>query len=110
MAQEKTPFKYSSDSLLTKQADGERPYLPFLDNDQLSSGIYVLDAGATDQQQPHELDEIYYVLEGASKMYVESDSFDIKTGDILFVPAKAKHAFYDITKKLKLLVFFSKKQ
>ena len=39
-------------------------YLEFLRRDSLSCGLYVLEAGATDPQEPHQEDEVYLVLGG----------------------------------------------
>ncbi len=40
----------------------------FLRVPAMSAGIYVLPAGATDKQTPHQEDEIYYVVRGKAKM------------------------------------------
>lgn len=108
MAQEK--YVFQEKELLNQQDSLERPYLRFLDNDQLSSGIYVLKAGTEDGQQPHEWDEIYYVLEGIGKIQILQNSYEVVPGSIIFVPAHASHKFFDFPEDLKLLVFFSKKE
>ena len=104
------PLKSELNELYQNQEEKGRPYLRFLDNEQLSSGIYILEKGAEDLQEPHELDEIYFVLEGDAQLIVEEDTVKINKTDILFVPAYAKHKFINIQSTLKLLVFFSKKE
>lgn len=99
---------FSSEELLEVKAEMDRPYLPFFDNDNMSMGIYELKAGSTDEQNPHELDEVYYVLEGKCKFEVEGETMDVVPGGILFVRAQASHHFYDIEEDIKLLVFFTK--
>ncbi len=108
MGQEK--YIYHESELLEKQDSLERSYLRFLDNDQLSSGIYVLKAGVEDGQQPHDWDEIYYVLEGHAKIQILENDYKVSPGSIIFVPAHAPHKFFDYKEDLKLLVFFSKKE
>ena|SRR5215469_10937130 len=85
-------------------------YLEFVRVPSFTVGIYVLDAGATDLQKPHEEDEVYYVASGRAKMKVGSDgrteSFDVGSGTIIFVPARVHHCFYDIVDRLEILVFF----
>ena len=39
-------------------------YVDFLASEQLSVGLAVWPAGSTDHQQPHDEDEVYYVISG----------------------------------------------
>ena len=88
-------------------------YLEFVRVPSFSVGIYVLDAGATDHQQPHSEDEVYYVASGRAKMKIvaaaETRHFDVGAGTIIFVPARVHHSFYDISERLSVLVFFGPK-
>ncbi|NRB50493.1 MAG: cupin domain-containing protein [Saprospiraceae bacterium] len=84
-----------------------RPWLPFLKVPTLSSGIYTLKVGATDRQQPHDMDEVYYVLKGKAKFEAGEEKSNIKEGSILFVKAHVPHRFYEIEEDLQVLVFFS---
>jgi mannose-6-phosphate isomerase-like protein (cupin superfamily) len=85
-------------------------YLEFVRVSSFSVGIYVLDGGALDHQKPHSEDEVYYVVSGQAKMRIDSDGklsrFDVGPGSIIYVPARVHHAFYDITERLAVLVFF----
>ena len=93
--------------LLTQRAQLDGPYLPFLNESSLSMGIYELEVGATDKQNPHDQDEVYYVLEGKATIKVEGELIPVKKGSTVFVKAHANHSFIDIEDTLKLLVFFS---
>ena len=101
---------FDMDSLLEEASQQDVRYLRFIDNRSLSSGIYELKAGDVDQQQPHEWDELYYVIEGKAKLQLEGVVHDVHQGAILFVAANAEHQFVNIQEDLKLLVFFSKYQ
>jgi len=94
--------------LLDKQAELEKPYLSFFNNEHMMMGIYHLKVGAEDGQSPHKIDEAYYVLEGKAKFEVSGTKMDIEPGSIIFVKANAPHKFYQIVEDLKLLVFFAK--
>lgn len=107
MAQDSEGF--SLEELYQQAEEKGGSYLRFIDNDRLSSGIYQLKKGDVDRQQPHEWDEIYYILEGRATLKVENESYEAKPGSILFVRAKIDHTFVDIEEDLKVLVFFSKK-
>lgn len=89
----------------------DKPYLEFLRVPSLSVGIYVLEAGATDNQTPHHEDEVYYVAGGRAKMQTEVDgvekSFEVDPGTIIFIPARMNHCFTDIIQRLDVLVFFA---
>ena len=98
---------YDIESLLKKRSASGRPYLPFIDRSSLKCGIYVLEAGATDSQQPHQLDEVYYTLSGKASFTVEGEEMQVAPGTVLFVQAGAQHHFHDIEEELSLLVFFS---
>ena len=84
------------------------PFLKFLDVGSLSCEVYSLAAGATDLQQPHAEDEVYFVVQGNAKIRIGSADYPVCSGDVIFVPAAETHFFFDITRDLELLVFFSK--
>jgi mannose-6-phosphate isomerase-like protein (cupin superfamily) len=88
------------------RADAGRLYHEFLSVPDLSGGIYVLDAGATDPQSPHTEDELYVVLSGRATITVGDERRDVSAGSLVFVPALAPHRFHDITERLVLVVVF----
>lgn len=75
----------------------------------LEIGVYVLVAPEPDRQQPHEDDEVYYVLEGRGTLDVEGETVELQEGHAVFVPAHAEHRFsaYEL---LSLLVVFERKR
>lgn len=93
---------------LVAQLDASgRAYLPFLTRPSLRTGLYTLDVGAEDRQQPHDQDEVYYVVAGRGVMTLDDAEFTVAPGDVIYVPARATHRFHDISEGLQLLVFFS---
>jgi mannose-6-phosphate isomerase-like protein (cupin superfamily) len=82
-------------------------YLEFLRRDALSCGLSVLEAGATDPQQPHREDEVYVVLHGRARLDVAGQDHPVGPGGILFVAREAPHHFHDIRERLEVLVFFA---
>lgn len=99
---------FEEKKLLKKLNDSGKPWLPFLNNATMSCGIYRLEAGAEDGQQPHKLDEVYYTLSGKARFRVNGAEMEVSPGTILFVEAGAEHQFYEVSQDLELLVFFSK--
>jgi mannose-6-phosphate isomerase-like protein (cupin superfamily) len=86
---------------------GDKRYQEFLRVPAMSAGIYVLPAGATDKQAPHQEDEIYYVLRGRAKMRLGREERSINQGDVIFVEKTLEHRFFDIAEELVLLVIFA---
>jgi quercetin dioxygenase-like cupin family protein len=82
-------------------------YLEFLRVPSMSAGVYVLAAGSTDQQSPHEQDELYYVLGGKARMQAGAQDQAVSQGSLIFVAADVQHRFYDIEEELTVLVFFA---
>ena len=78
-----------------------------LRSDLLSVGLYLLPAGGTDDQRPHNEDEVYYAVSGRAKLLVGEDDHPVQPGTLLFVPALAVHSFHDIEEELVLVVFWA---
>ena len=93
--------------LCQQQADSGNLYLEFLNETSMSLGIYTLEAGAKDPQQPHKEDEVYYVISGRGQIFVSGENRAVQPGSIVFVAAHAEHYFHHIEETLTLLVFFA---
>jgi mannose-6-phosphate isomerase-like protein (cupin superfamily) len=98
---------FTIQKLIAKQAAGERPYLEFLRHDSMSLGLYVLPADGIDPQQPHDEDEVYYIVSGQGQITVGEETQAVQPGSIVFVAAHVPHKFHNITEDLKILVFFA---
>ena len=60
-------------------------YHEFFSVPDLSGGLYVLEAGATDPQSPHAEDELYVVMSGKAKVVVDGEVRPIVEGSVVFV-------------------------
>jgi len=89
-----------------RNATGKR-YQEFLRIPAMSAGLYVLPAGGTDPQSPHQEDELYYVVRGRARMRAGSEEHEVSAGSVIFVAAKVEHHFYEIKEALCVLVFFA---
>jgi mannose-6-phosphate isomerase-like protein (cupin superfamily) len=94
------------DELEAARAASGRLYHEFISVPDLSGGLYVLEAGATDPQSPHTEDELYVVMSGRAKVAVRDDVRAVETGSVVFVAAGVEHKFHDIEERLVLLVMF----
>jgi len=98
---------YDLPTISAERAQAGKLYQEFLRVPALSVGVYVLAAGAADPQQPHNEDEVYYVVRGRARMRVASEEHVVKAGSVIFVPAKVEHCFFDVSEELEVLVFFA---
>jgi len=72
---------------------------------RLQVGVYVLAAPEPDAQEPHEWDELYFVLEGRGTLDVEGEKHLLEEGAAAFVAARAAHRFEDYERIVLLVVF-----
>jgi mannose-6-phosphate isomerase-like protein (cupin superfamily) len=93
-------------SLLERRARAGGPWLEFLRVPDLSAGIYVIEPGGVDPQQPHTEDEVYVVLAGRSRFTAGDATRDVAPGDTIFVPAGMPHRFHDVVEELRIIVVF----
>ncbi|MFE2282687.1 cupin domain-containing protein [Streptomyces sp. NPDC059443] len=93
--------------LEAERAANEGAYLQFLRERNMSVGLYALDAGASDPQQPHNQDEVYFVVSGRASITVGEETTTVANGSVVYVPAGVPHKFHHITENLKVMVVFS---
>ena len=92
--------------LLRDRAASGRMYHEFIRTHDLSVGLYVLPAGATDPRSPHTEDEVYHVLSGRGAIAVGDEDHTVQAGSTIFVGADVEHRFHDIEEELVVLVVF----
>src|SRR3982074_2145203 len=89
-----------------RAASGERS-MEFFRSDSLSMGVFELPAGSTDEQQPHNEDEVYVVMSGRATVRVADEDRPVRTGSVIFVAKEIEHRFHDIEEDLSVLVLFA---
>ncbi len=88
-------------------ARSDERYLQFINAGTLSLGLYHLAAGSADPQDPHQEDEVYYVVSGRAHIVVAGERRPVEPGSIVFVARQVEHRFVDIEEDLSILVFFA---
>ncbi|MEJ7748338.1 MAG: cupin domain-containing protein [Candidatus Limnocylindrales bacterium] len=88
------------------RAAAGRLYHEFMSVPDLSAGLYVLEAGATDPQSPHTEDELYVVMSGRARVTVADQERPVGAGSLVFVAASVPHRFHDVEERLVLIVVF----
>ena len=58
----------------------------------------------------HQVDEIYYVVKGEATLYLDGETFDIKPGSLVFIPAGTFHSLHNKseTEDFVLLTFWQR--
>ncbi len=98
---------YDLQDLLTAHKENGRLYHEFINVPALSAGLYRLPAGGQDPQQPHNEDEVYYIISGRGMIHVDGEDREITPGTTVYVAANIVHYFHTITEDLTILVFFA---
>ena len=78
----------------------------FLNKRSLAAGILFLKPGERDIQEPHDNDEIYYIISGDGFLKINKKDYRISKGKAFFVAKNVKHNFFGNTKELTVLYFF----
>jgi mannose-6-phosphate isomerase-like protein (cupin superfamily) len=60
----------------------------------------------TDLQQPHDRHELYAIARGTGVLVIEGDRFPFTSGDVLYVPAHARHRFEEFSEDFATWVIF----
>ncbi|MFE9258721.1 cupin domain-containing protein [Streptomyces sp. NPDC006879] len=95
------------DELEAERVANSGAYLQFLRERNMSVGLYALNAGQSDPQQPHGQDEVYFVVSGRASITVGEETTLVARGSVVYVPAGVPHKFHHISEDLKVLVVFS---
>ena len=71
-----------------------------------SMSVEVFAPRGTDHQQPHEQDELYFVVTGSAEFEHEGRRTQVASGDVLFVPAHDRHRFAEMSPDFVTWVVF----
>lgn len=78
----------------------------FINRQSLAVGVLVLQPGEEDTQEPHESDEVYFIIKGDGFLRIKNKDYPIKENKIYFVSKDIEHYFHGNKKELAVLYFF----
>ena len=78
----------------------------FINKDSLATGVLILKPGEEDTQEPHESDEVYFIISGNGFLKIKNKDYEISKDKLFFVGKNMPHYFHSNTKELKVLYFF----
>src|SRR5919197_1892233 len=80
-----------------------RYFIDFITTKQIQAGVLRLHPGGNDTQQPHSVDEVYYVIHGDGLINIKGNDYNIKQGSCVFVKAGTEHRFHGNNEDLVVL-------
>ena len=80
---------------------------PVLRRTVLRSEVYTIPADSQNSREPHQEDELYYVLAGSAMIQIAGVDTHVHPGSLIFVPAGAWHHYHSLAGDLSLLVAFA---
>ena len=99
-------IQFDTNQYLKKLKNNKSYFKTCINKESLATGVLFLKPDQKDTQEPHESDEIYYILSGNGFLQIGKKSYRIKEGQIYFVAKDIPHHFYGNTKNLSVLYFF----
>ena len=72
----------------------------------MATGVLVLEPGQEDTQEPHDSDEVYFVLQGDGFLKIKDKDYAVSKEKLFFVGKNIEHQFHSNSKTLKALYFF----
>ncbi len=96
---------FELNKLLSGLEDQGGYFIDFISTRAIQAGIIRLHPGEKDTQEPHSVDEVYYVIEGNGIIKLDGKDHQISQGTCIFVPAKADHSFHG--NKQDLVIFYT---
>ncbi len=92
-----TAIKHAPLKTMLTLIDKQAP-LPFaLAHGDQHASVILYQPRQPDQQTPHDQDEYYFVASGSANLKSEGETFSLKTGDAILVPAQRAHSFESIS-------------
>ncbi len=106
MGQEEDGSFVSLEKILADLDATDEYFLNIFKSKGFDMGILRLRKGEIDTQEPHSVDEVYFVIEGSGHIELEGKMKPVNRADFIFVPANVQHRFVVGNKDLIVLYFF----
>lgn len=97
---------YNISEYIEKIRDSDVYFHTFINKQTLAAGVLVLKPGEKDTQEPHDSDEVYFVIKGDGFLRIKNKDYQIEPNKMYFVAQNAEHYFHGNSKELIVLYFF----
>ena len=102
----KLKLEFNLRDSLDKIKKSDSYFHTFINKDSLATGILILKPGEEDTQEPHESDEVYFIISGNGFLKIKNKDYEILKDKLFFVGKGVPHYFHSNTNELKVLYFF----
>ena len=102
----KLKLEFNLKDNLDKIKKSDSYFHTFINKDSLATGILILKPGEEDTQEPHESDEVYFIISGNGFLKIKNKDYEISKNKLFFVGKDVPHYFHSNSKELKVLYFF----
>jgi mannose-6-phosphate isomerase-like protein (cupin superfamily) len=97
---------YNVTKYIEKIKESNDYFHTFINKQSLAAGVLVLQPGQKDTQEPHESDEVYFILKGDGFLKIKNKDYLVEQNKMYFVAKNVEHFFYGNKKELVVLYFF----
>jgi mannose-6-phosphate isomerase-like protein (cupin superfamily) len=97
---------YNVTQFIEKIKKSDEYFHTFINTQSLAAGVLVLQPGEEDTQEPHESDEVYFIIKGDGFLKIKNKDYPVKQNKMYFVGKDIAHFFYGNTQELVVLYFF----
>lgn len=97
---------YDTNEYIKKITKSNTYFHTFINKENLAAGVLRLDPGEDDAQEPHDSDEIYYVVKGDGFLLIDKKDHPVSEGMAYYVEKKIPHKFHGNKKELVVMYFF----
>ncbi len=97
---------YNVSDYIEKIKNGNEYFYTFINKQSLAAGVLVLQPGEEDTQEPHESDEVYFIIKGDGFLKIKNKNYTVEPNKMYFVAKNVEHFFYRNKKELVVLYFF----
>ena len=97
---------YNVSEYIEKVKKSNEYFHTFINTQSLAAGVLVLQPGKEDTQEPHETDEVYFIIRGDGFLKIKNKDYPVEPNKMYFVAKNIEHFFYGNKKELVVLYFF----
>ncbi len=97
---------YDVSKYIEKIKNSNEYFHTFINTQNLSAGVLVLQPGEEDTQEPHETDEVYFIIKGNGFLKIKNKDYPVEQNKMYFVAKNVEHFFNGNKKELVVLYFF----
>ncbi len=94
----------STEELIRELSDEDHQFAEVIEKESVTVEIGRYPASAP--KNPHTEDEIYYIISGSGMIRVGDETYDVTTGDVVFVESGLEHDFFNIEEEITALTIF----